>query len=174
VLERIAALAQDGGMKILFVVRHAKSSWKQQLPDDERPLAARGERDAPRMGKRLARRRVRPDLILSSPARRALATARIVAKQLAYKRKHIEVDARLYPGSVRQLLTVVRGLDDRLKRVMVFGHNPALESFAHRLSAKIERMPTGAVAEFRFDSPSWNRVGKLSPTHASLDIPKKK
>jgi phosphohistidine phosphatase len=144
------------------------------LPDEDRPLADRGERDAPKMGKRLARRVRRPDLILSSPAKRALATAKIVAKKLDYRRKSIVVDARLYPSSSLELLRVVRRLDDRLKRVMLFGHNPALEAFAHRLSRKIDRMPTAAVAEFAFDTRSWSSVGKVAPARVALDYPKKK
>jgi phosphohistidine phosphatase len=160
-------------MKTLFLMRHAKSSWKHPLPDEDRPLADRGERDAPRMGKRLAKRTRTPDLILSSPARRALATARIVAKKLGYEPKGIVVDARLYPSSARQLLDVVRGLDDRLKRVMLFGHNPGFANFARRLSNEIERMPTAAVAEFSFDS-SWSKVGKIAPARVALDYPKKR
>jgi hypothetical protein len=77
-------------MKTLFLVRHAKSSWEYTaLPDKDRPLNDRGKRDAPKMGKRLAKRDVKPDLILSSPARRALTTAEIIAKKLNYKRRDI-------------------------------------------------------------------------------------
>ena len=80
-------------MKTLFLIRHAKSSWDDTaLPDKDRPLGDRGRRDAPKMGKRLAKRDVKPDLILSSPARRALTTAEIVAKKLDYKLKDIVVD----------------------------------------------------------------------------------
>jgi phosphohistidine phosphatase len=160
-------------VKKLLLMRHAKSSWKHPLPDEDRPLASRGERDAPKMGKRLAKRTRRPDLILSSPARRALATARIVAKKLGYERKGIVVDPRLYPSSVRQLLDLVRGLDDRLKRVMLFGHNPGLANFAQRLSSEIDRMPTAAVAEFSFNA-SWSKVGKIPPARVALDSPKQK
>ena len=71
--------------RTLLLVRHAKSSWDDvALPDKERPLADRGKRDAPMMGKRLAKRQVKPDLILTSPARRALSTAEIIAKELNY------------------------------------------------------------------------------------------
>jgi hypothetical protein len=86
-------------MKTLFLIRHAKSSWDDTaLPDKDRPLDDRGRRDAPKMGKRLAKRDVKPDLILSSPARRALTTAEVIAKKLDYKLKDIVVDDRLYAG----------------------------------------------------------------------------
>ena len=92
-------------MKTLFLIRHAKSSWDDPaLPDKDRPLGDRGRRDAPKMGKRLAKRDVKPDLILSSPARRALKTAEIIAKKLDYKLKDIVVDDRLYTGAVHDLL----------------------------------------------------------------------
>ncbi len=120
-------------MKRLFLIRHAKSSWDDPaLPDKDRPLGDRGRRDARKMGKRLAKRDVKPDLILSSPARRALKTARIIAKKLDYKLKDIVVDDRLYAGAVNDLLNVVHKLGDKLERVMLFGHNPELTEFAHR------------------------------------------
>jgi phosphohistidine phosphatase len=138
-------------MKTLFLVRHAKSSWDDPaLPDKDRPLNDRGKRDAPKMGERLAKRDVRPDLILSSPAMRALTTAQIIAKKLDYKRKDIVVDDRLYGVEPDDLLDVIHKLGDKLERVMLFGHNPELTELAHRLSSQITHMPTCAVAEFTF------------------------
>ena len=84
-------------MKTLLLVRHAKSSRNEPaLQDKDRPLNNRGKRDAPKMGKRLAKREVTPDLILSSPAKRALKTAQLIAKKLDYKLQDIVVDERLY------------------------------------------------------------------------------
>ncbi len=92
-------------MKTLFLVRHAKSSRDDPtLPDKERPLNDRGMRDAPRMGERLAKQGAQPDLILSSPAVRALATAELIAKRLDYKVKDIVVDQRLYAAAPDDLL----------------------------------------------------------------------
>jgi len=161
-------------MKTLFLVRHAKSSWNDPaLSDPERPLNDRGRRDAPTMGERLAKRDVKPDLILSSPATRALMTAEIIAKKLAYKRKDIVVDDRLYAVQANDLLDVIHKLSDELKRVMLFGHNPELTELAHRLSGEITHLPTCAVAELTFDVKSWSRVGKIKPVKAALDYPKK-
>jgi phosphohistidine phosphatase len=161
-------------MKTLFLVRHAKSSRDDpSLPDEDRPLNDRGERDAPKMGERLAKRDAKPDLILSSPARRALRTAEIIAAKLDYKRKAIVVDDRLYAASPDDLLGVIRELDDKLARVMVFGHNPEMTELAHRLSSDITDMPTCAVAEFTFDAKSWSQIGKVKPAKAALDYPKR-
>lgn len=144
-------------MKTLFLVRHAKSSRDDPaLPDKERPLNDRGRRDAPRMGKRLAKQDVAPDLILSSPAVRALTTAEIMAKKLAYRIKDIVVDERLYASTPGELLKVIHKLGTKPKHVMLFGHNPELALLAWRLSSKITGMPTCAVAEFAFDNRKSN------------------
>ena len=161
-------------MKTLFLIRHAKSSWSDPgLPDQERPLSDRGKRDAPKMGKRLAKRNVRPDLILSSPAVRALTTAEIIAKKLDYKLKDIVVDDRLYAGAVHDLLDVIHKLRNKLERVMLFGHNPEFTELAHRLASQVELMPTCAVAEFKFDAKSWSDIGKVTPVKVALTYPKK-
>jgi phosphohistidine phosphatase len=161
-------------MKTLFLIRHAKSSWDDTaLPDKDRPLSDRGRRDAPKMGKRLAKRDVKPDLILSSPARRALTTAEIIAKKLDYKRKDIVVDDQLYSAAVHDLLNVIQKLGDKLERVMLFGHNPELTEFAHRLSSEITHMPTCAVAKFMFSAKSWSNIGKAKLAKVALDYPKK-
>jgi len=160
-------------MKTLFLIRHAKSRRDDPaMPDKDRPLNDRGKRDAPKMGERLAKRDVKPNLILSSPARRALKTAEIIAKKLDYKLKDIVVDNRLYAVEADDLLRVIRGLGDKAERVMLFGHNPELTELAHRLSSKITHMPTCAVAEFTFDAKSWSYIGKGKPSSVTLDYPK--
>jgi phosphohistidine phosphatase len=160
-------------MKTLFLVRHAKSSRDDPtLADRDRPLNDRGLHDAPRMGHRLAKRGAKPDAIVSSPALRALATARLFAKELGFDRDRIVVDERLYATSADELLAVVRALDDRLGRVMLFGHNPELTDFAHRLSGTIGNLPTCAVAEFGFDTTEWSAVGEVAPATVALDTPK--
>jgi phosphohistidine phosphatase len=160
-------------MKTLFLVRHAKSSRDDPaLPDKERPLNDRGMRDAPRMGERLAKQGVKPDLIVSSPARRALATAEIIAKKLDYKVKDIVVEERLYAAALDDLLEVIQEFSDKPNRVMLFGHNPEMTELAHRLSSKIAAMPTCAVAEFSFDTKSWSSVGKQEPAKVTLHDPR--
>lgn len=159
-------------MKTLFLVRHAKSSRNEPpLPDTERPLSGRGRRDAPRMGRRLHERGVELDLMVSSPALRALATAKIIARQLHYPRKRIEVDDRLYPGAVRALLEVIRGFDGSLTRVMLVGHNPGLSELAHRFASAITDLPTCAVAEFNFDAGSWRDIGTVAASNVTLESP---
>jgi phosphohistidine phosphatase len=161
-------------MKTLFLVRHAKSSWDDiALPDRDRPLNDRGKRDAPKVGKRLAKRDVKPDLILSSPARRALTTAEIIARKLDYKLKKMVVDDRLYAVGADDLLKVIHKLGENVECVMLFGHNPELTALAHRLSSEITHLPTCTAAEFRFDAKSWSKVGKAKPRRVALHYPRK-
>lgn len=160
--------------RTLVLVRHGKSSWEEQgLPDRARPLAARGLRDAPLMGGRLAREGVRPDLILSSPACRALSTANIIAEVLGYRPEEIVMDERLYGSDVETLLEVMAELGDAFRCVMLFGHDPGFTDLAHRFSGRITRMPTCAVAHFTFDAPSWSAAASQRPVTAVLDYPKK-
>jgi phosphohistidine phosphatase len=161
-------------VKTLFLIRHAKSSRDDPtLHDKERPLNDRGKRDAPKMGERLAKSDAKPDLILSSPAVRALATAELIARKLDYKVKDIVVDERLYAAASDDLLQVIRELGDKPKCVMLFGHNPELTELAHRLSSKITDMPTCAVAEFCFDTTSWSTVGQREPIKVTLYRPRR-
>jgi phosphohistidine phosphatase len=160
-------------MRTLILVRHAKSSWNEPgVPDRDRPLNERGERDAPRMGARLAKHGVKPDLIVTSPAVRALATAKIMAGKLDYKRGDIRVDDRLYAAEADTLLHVIRELGDPPRCVMLVGHNPEMTELAHRLSSRITHMPTCAVAVFSFKAKSWSVAGDDEPASAELHTPR--
>ena len=161
-------------MKTLPLIRHAKSSRDDvSLADQERPLNSRGRRDAPRMGERLAKRGVKPDLILSSPAARALETAEIIADKLDYKRTNIVVEGRLYTGDADELLAVIHLLGDTLQCVVLIGHNPELTTLAHRFAGEITHLPTCAVAEFAFAAKSWSHIAKEKPAKVTLDFPKR-
>jgi phosphohistidine phosphatase len=123
------------------------------------------------MGKRLAKRNVKPDLLVSSPALRALATAQLIAEELGYQRKRIVEDDRLYASSAEGVLAVIRGLDDKLDQVMLFGHNPEFTELARRLFSEMVEMATCAVATFRFDTKKWSDVGKVQPAESTFDRP---
>ncbi len=161
-------------MKELILVRHAKSSWKAPTLDDrERPLNQRGERDAPEMGARLARRKDRPDLIVSSPALRTLETARIIAKKLGYARGSIVVEERLYGAGVAELLDVIRHADESVATLMLFGHNPGLTELANHLGPRpIPNLPTCGVLHLRFETDTWSIVGYARGDEVLFDFPK--
>ena len=162
-------------MKELILVRHAKSSWKDStLRDHERPLNKRGKRDVPEMGERLARSGYAPDLMVSSSAVRALDTARTIAGELGYRRERIAVEDRLYHAGVAELLQVIRGVDDSVDSLMLFGHNPGLTDLANHLGPReIFNMPTCAVLHLRFQAENWAAVGNEPGDEILYDYPKR-
>ncbi|MDJ0828812.1 MAG: histidine phosphatase family protein [Desulfobacterales bacterium] len=162
-------------MKTLTFVRHAKSSWKfPELADRDRPLNKRGKRDAPNMGKRLALRNFAPDVIISSPAVRALKTAKIIAKAIGYPKKKIVVEPQFYGAGSEQFLQIIRGFENHVDWVMCTGHNPTLTSLANRLYPEpIENVPTCGIVEVAFDTDSWSDIDQLEPIKFDFDYPKK-
>ena len=162
-------------MKNLILIRHAKSSWKNAyLLDIDRPLNKRGKRDAPVMGKRLAERESRPDLMISSPATRALVTAKVIAKEIEYPLEEIVVDRRIYGAGVTEWLQVIQGFDDALNYVMCLGHNPGLTDLVNYFSpCYIDNVPTCGIVELTFDTETWASVGHIEPTQVYFDYPKK-
>ena len=115
-------------MRELLLVRHAKSSWNSGAPSDfERPLAKRGLRNAPAMGAWLAERRLVPDLVVTSPALRALMTTDGLLSGMDAEGLPIEEDDRIYGGGVRDLAAVLEDLAGRAQSLMLVGHNPGLD-----------------------------------------------
>ena len=152
-------------LKTLFLVRHAKSSWKHpELEDSERPLNKRGTRDAPIMGQRLLARSLVPDLIVSSPAVRALTTAQLLAHEVGYSSPAIVVEDELYAASSQDVLAIVSGLDDRIQ----VAHNPAITELANWFSdAPIENVPTCGI--LNVEASEWHRIA--AATFAGFDYP---
>ena len=144
-------------MRLLTLVRHAKSSWAETgLSDFDRPLNDRGRRDAPRMAALLHERLPKPDRIVSSPALRAISTARIFAAAFGIAEDEIVSDARIYEATPDTLLRVVNEFDDGDRHVLMFGHNPGFSELAHRLaSCSFDQMPTCAVAHLALSIEHW-------------------
>jgi len=162
-------------MKTLIIVRHAKSSWDNlDLKDDERPLNDRGEKDAPRMAKRLKEREITPDLLLSSPAVRAIETCRHFAKVLEYPFEKIKKDPRLYHADEDTLLQIVKELKDQDDCVMLFGHNPGLTLFINLLlNEDIDNLPTCGIVSALLKITSWSKVKYGSGQLDFYDYPKR-
>lgn len=162
-------------MKQLILVRHAKSSWKDPgLADVDRPLNERGMRNTPEMGKRLARRGVRPDLILSSPARRAVATAKLLAAELGYPVADIEIVETLYEASEGVWLGLVHGLPAHVRSALIVGHNPEITAVVNRLcAARIDNVPTCGMLILGYETDSWGEVGRREPSEWDFDYPRR-
>ena len=160
--------------KVLYLLRHAKSSWKDpHLADHDRPLNKRGTRDAPEMARRLAGRTDPPQRIVTSSARRALTTAEVMAEVLALDHHAVDVDPRLYGAGPGMLLEVVHGLDDATARAMIVGHNPGVTDFVNGLAgASIDNVPTCGVAVLQCGAPTWRDVAFGTVTLMTFDFPK--
>ncbi|MFT4047003.1 MAG: histidine phosphatase family protein [Solimonas sp.] len=144
-------------MRLLTVVRHAKSSWDDPgLSDFERPLNARGRRDALRMAAWTRQQIGIPDAIVSSPALRAITTARTFADILGIDADRLLVQNRVYEATLATLLRLVRGFDDRHRHVMLFGHNPGLSELVHALArCPFDDLPTCAVVQLELVADQW-------------------
>jgi phosphohistidine phosphatase len=159
-------------MKTLVLIRHAKSSWKHEdLKDAERPLKKRGIKDAPRMAKALRKLKATPDLIVSSPAVRAEATARLIAKQINFDKK-ILIEPALYLDSVSGLMKHVQNIDDTYDTVYWVGHNPGLTDLANVLGDKfVENIPTTGAYGITFEVETWNETGEAKGHCIFFDVP---
>ena len=160
--------------KILYLVRHAKSSWDDPtLADKDRPLSPRGLSSAPDMGRKLAAQGHKPDLVISSPARRALTTAKKIAQETGYSDSKIVTDDHLYFSGTRSMVDLLEQVDDKHGSVMIVGHNPAMSSLLNVLcESSVENMPTCAVAVVSFDMTSWSELTMTDGELLSYDYPK--
>ncbi|WP_018476646.1 SixA phosphatase family protein [Pontibacter roseus] len=161
-------------MKTLYILRHAKSSWEfEELSDHDRPLNKRGRSDAPLIGQELASNNVKPQLIISSPAVRAITTATLVSKELDYDADDIVVDERVYGASPQELLEVVQQAPADVESLMLVGHNESISDFANMLSPKhVSRLPTAGVVALSFNCDSWYDIRKDNAELLFTDSPK--
>jgi phosphohistidine phosphatase len=150
----------------LYLLRHAKSSWKQaELPDHERPLAGRGRRAAQAMARHLDQRGIAPELVLCSTARRARETFERIEPALGGA--DVRYEPGLYGATADALLERLHGVPNRMGEVMLIGHNPALEQLARELArpsrarAELEqKFPTAALATLEFAAASWRELSR--------------
>ncbi len=163
-------------MKHLTLVRHAKSSWTNPSLDDfDRPLNPRGLRDAPRMAERFAETEPVPDLIVSSPAARARATAEHFAEALDFGGGAVAYNDRLYHASSHGILEVIADQDDAHRHVVLFGHNPGLTNLANLVAdAGIDNVPTTGVVRLELGITEWTAVDAGVGRVLDFDYPKRR
>ena len=162
-------------MKRLYLVRHAKSSWSNpELRDFDRPLNKRGKRDAPFMGKLIKEKGVKPDLIITSPARRALRTAEYFAEELSYPKEKIIRDENLYEAGVKDIVKVISDFGTDSETLMIFGHNHVLTDFCNSISDKfIDNIPTSAVVSLIPGTGQWSDINANTCNLEFFEYPKK-
>jgi phosphohistidine phosphatase len=165
----------SAGMRRLTLVRHAKSDLGLPGQQDwDRVLNRRGQQDAPEMARRLRERKLRPDLILTSPAVRALSTASIMARELKVSVERIVQDERLYLADAKTILAVVRELGGNAQHVMLFAHNPGITDCANELSTgdRIDNLPTCGVFTACFELKDWSQIDWRRGIDAEFDYPR--
>lgn len=161
-------------MKSLLVVRHAKSSWEwEDRSDFDRPLNDRGKRDAPVMAQRLVTHAAIPDLLVSSPAKRARKTAELFAAELGMSPDGILFFPELYHAPSPIFYEVIRGFDDSKNVVALFSHNPGITEFVSSLTdVRVDNMPTCGVFGVHVDTASWASFRSAPKTFWFFDYPK--
>lgn len=145
-------------MKELIIVRHAKSDWGNEfLKDIDRPLNERGYNDAYFSSQWYSSNKEHPDLIVSSPATRALSTALIFSRDMNMEPDKIRLADNIYESPAPVLLKVIQGLERSAGRVMLFGHNPGFTDLSNQLSTDMyfENVPTCGIVSFSFDVKKW-------------------
>jgi len=146
-------------MKTLYLVRHAKSSWKHDVIDHKRPLKGRGERDGILVSSEVSNKLPAPQRIISSDAVRASTTAKFFKDAFKVADQDYQEENALYDFSGTHVLQIIKGLDDRLDRVMIVGHNHAFTSIANMLgNTYIDNVPTCGFVQLEFDETSWKDV----------------
>ncbi len=141
-------------MKTLLIMRHGKSSWKDdKLPDNERPLKKRGRKDSAHMGELLKKKDLIPDVVLCSTAKRSRQTADILLEEMDYKGEVQYLDS-LYMAETEVFFNVLHALPD-YACVLIIGHNPGLETLLQMMTNDINSLPTAAVAHVTLPIEHW-------------------
>jgi phosphohistidine phosphatase len=140
--------------------------------DFKRKLIKQGKNDSLQVAERLKKQKIKPDLVITSPAPRAAETARIFAKQLKYKQKNIKSRKSLFRQTEHALLDVVHEIDDRYDTVMIVGHDPSITDFVHFLIQDFkEIIPTCGVVGIEFDTLSWRDISQGQGVLKLFDFP---
>ncbi len=161
-------------MKRLTLIRHGKSDWHSETERDfERPLNRRGEKAAPLMGQRLTARGCCPDKIISSSAKRALQTAKRIAKEIDYPESQIEYCAEIYEAYLKTLIDLLHNLSEQDTVVILIGHNPGFSELGQWLSPETpECLPTCGLLELELDIDTWAEAHEACATLLHYDYPK--
>ncbi|MDR2081655.1 MAG: histidine phosphatase family protein [Campylobacteraceae bacterium] len=161
-------------MKTIYFIRHAKSDWGVKCDDFDRSLNKRGEKDAPFMAERLKKYGVKPDIVISSPAKRALSTAKIIVDELKLSENRLKTDINLYLTSPQEYLRLIRKIDDKYSAVFIVGHNPAITEICEILSGiQIGNIPTCGIFCIEFDTEFFSAISANGGEKLFFDFPKK-
>ncbi len=160
--------------KQLIIIRHAKSDWGDfTLKDFDRPLNHRGHKNAPEMAQRFVAKGIKPDTIVSSPALRALTTAKYFASEWGLTASELNTEALIYEASTKTLLNIINDFDDKFDHIALFGHNPGLTDLLNYLTDEyITNMPTCSTAVIEFPFDEWKLISNDTGKLVLFDYPK--
>jgi len=149
-------------MKIIYIVRHAKSSWEYEgIEDIDRPLKRRGIKDAHLMSKFLSKQVSKPDVFVSSSANRALHTAVIFCENFGYPLSNLKIRRQLYSFSDGYLVKTVKALDDSFGSAIIFSHDHGINTFVNKFGNKpIAHVSTCGIVAIQFDEKHWKNIKK--------------
>ena len=161
-------------MKQLILVRHAKSDWGNPgLDDFDRPLGERGKKDAPVMAQRLLDKKVKIDVFIASPAKRAAKTAKIFAEAFKLKKDEIVFKEKLYLAETATFFSVVSNADDKVESIAIFSHNYGITDFANMLTdVQVDNIPTCGMFAVKADCDTWQGFKDAKKEFWFFDYPK--
>lgn len=162
-------------MRTLLIMRHGKSAWDQAVQKDfDRKLLPLGIDRTHWVAEKLLENKLSPELIISSPAIRALQTASIMAQDLNYPEKLIMNDRNLYFEGTDDYFSTLFTIPEHVKSVMIVGHNPMITTFANYfLTEKLENLPTSGLVAIAADARAWTEFVNADWTHIVTLLPKK-
>jgi len=163
-------------MKTLIIVRHgAFSHDKPGVLDAAHSLNHRGRHDVAAAAERFAALQITPDLVLTSPARRARETTEIFQKKMKLPEDRLQPEAEIYEAEKREVLRIVHRQDDSNDIIMIVGHNPGMTSLLHHLvDGEVEKMPSSSFAVVELDVNSWRQVSFKKATLKHFSAPEVK
>ena len=166
---------KSSNIKTLYLLRHAKSDWNDRtLSDFERPLNVRGAIQAPQIADVLAAKNNYPQAIISSPANRALSTAKIVAVQIGITENEIGSEKRIYEANILTLMYLLQETSDDIDCLLLVGHNPGMSGLVNTLSKqKAAPIPTCALIQLELEIDAWKDIAPECANLISIDVPKK-
>lgn len=162
-------------MRTLYLVRHAKSSWGNPgLRDHDRPLNERGLHDAPKMARLLVEQGVQPDLLVSSPAKRALSTALFFAEAFKIEAEEVRREPNIYEAFPQEILRIVSQLPESANTVLLFGHNPTFTEVANRFAEDdfLDNVPTCGIVKITSSAATWKEFYEGNSKLAACFFPK--
>jgi len=160
-------------MKVLILVRHAKSSWDEPVSDFDRTLNSRGKEDAPKMAQRLLERKINVDAFISSPAKRARKTASLFIKEYGRSKEEIIMVPDLYHPAYEAFYEAIKQAPATAGTLAIFSHNPGVTEFANSLTnVRVDDMPTCAMFAIQADVGDWSQFRDAEKQFWFFDYPK--